>query len=366
MSEIQNLIQSHKKQIKQDRYKYLGFTCIYAPEEIITAAGLVPYRITGDARPTPLADRELQVNICGFARSCFELALQGDYNFLQGVVIPTTCDTFTKLYDIWRYNTATPFTFQLSIPHVISERAQKFYQQELAKLIETLENTFDCTIDEDSLNNAIEIHNTNRTLLHQLSELRKSRPPRIKGSEMLSLVLASMVMPREESNKLLSEALALLQTRELPASDDVIRVMVTGAPLDDLRLFNLVEKAGAQIVYDDTCTGSRYFRDKVKPSSSPLEALARRYLSKVPCPCMLSGDITSHLRQHIDDFQAEGVIIYSLKFCDPHLHQAPELAKAIRGWGLPSLLVESDHASVADGQLTTRVEAFLETISNKR
>lgn len=364
MSQIQDLIALYQSKISRDKHQYLGWTCIYTPEEIITAAGLVPYRVNGATAPTPLADQHLQVNICGYARSCFELALKGDYAFLQGIVMSHTCDTFCKLFDVWRYNVSMPFYYQLNTPHVTNARAQRFFKAELSKFILSLENKFGCTIDEDSLNYAIQAHNTNRQLLHELYKLRRSDPPRIKGSDMLSLVLATMAMPKEESNQLLREALDWALKHE-PQVHDTVRLLVTGGPLDDVSLFKLVEELGADVVYDDTCTGGRYFWDLVEPSAAPLEAIAKRYLEKVPCPCVYPGDRMEHISNQIKDYRVQGVIIYSLKFCDTHLHQVPEIQKDLIEDGIPAMFIESDHLSGFDGQLKTRIQAFIEAIKNR-
>jgi len=362
MPTIEELISLYREKAARKRCRYLGWTCIYTPEELITATGLVPYRATGCAKSTPLSDRHLQVNVCGFARSCFERALQGDYDFLEGVVMSHTCDTFCKLYDVWRYNVKKPFYYQLNTPHLTDLRAQHFFKEVLAVFVGELEKQFGCTVTEDDITRAIETHNAERLLLHKLNGLKKSRPPRIKASEMLSLTLAAMTMPKEESNRMLSDALQMLEVREPGEAGGGARLLVTGGPLDDTRLFVMLEELGAQVVSDDTCFGTRYFWDLVEPSVSPLEAIAKRYLEKVPCPCMHPGERIDHINRLIRDYRVDGVILYSLKYCDTHLHQVPELQKEITAGGVPTLFIESDHASIGGGQLTTRIQAFLELI----
>ena len=365
MSKLQDLISRYRTQVAQNSYQYLGWTCIYTPEEIITAAGMVPYRVIGDEQPTPLADQHLQVNICGFARSCFERALKGDHSFMEGIIMSNTCDTFCKLFDVWRYNVQMPFLYQINTPHTSNHRAQKFLQTELRKLIGTLETRFGATIDDAALHRALEVHNENRRLLKQLSALRSHRPAKIKGSELLSLTLASTTLPKEVSNQLLREALELFNC-EQNVPNDAVRLLVSGGPIDDNRLFELIEEMGAEIVYDDTCTGGRYYWDLIEPVADPVEALAKGYLEKVPCPCLHPGDRTGHVSERVAEYQAEGIIFYSLKFCDTHLHQIPEMQKDLGAQGLPTLFLESDHVSAVDGQLQTRIQAFIETVQSRR
>lgn len=73
--------------------KAMGFFCSYIPEEILYAAGFVPYRV----RPlgyveTAQADGLMSVYNCSFARSCLEYALRGAYNSLSGLVSMNSCN----------------------------------------------------------------------------------------------------------------------------------------------------------------------------------------------------------------------------------------------------------------------------------
>jgi len=52
----------------------------------------------------------------------FELSLEGRYDFLDGVIIPHTCDAIERLYDIWRYYQKSTATHFLNVPHIIHQR----------------------------------------------------------------------------------------------------------------------------------------------------------------------------------------------------------------------------------------------------
>jgi benzoyl-CoA reductase/2-hydroxyglutaryl-CoA dehydratase subunit BcrC/BadD/HgdB len=55
------------------------------PDEIIAAFDMVPYRIQGNQSiAIDEADAYIEPTACPFARSCFNLALRGEYDLFSG------------------------------------------------------------------------------------------------------------------------------------------------------------------------------------------------------------------------------------------------------------------------------------------
>ena len=78
--------------------KVVGFMCSYVPEEIIYAAGVIPYRVraTGFTK-TSRSDALMSNFSCSFARSCLEFALDGTYDFLDGLVASDSCAQIERI-----------------------------------------------------------------------------------------------------------------------------------------------------------------------------------------------------------------------------------------------------------------------------
>jgi len=75
--------------LKQNRKKPLvGYFCSYAPEELIHAAGAVPFRIFGTRQNISLADAHLQSYCCSLVRGGLEDALKGSCLFLTARSFP--------------------------------------------------------------------------------------------------------------------------------------------------------------------------------------------------------------------------------------------------------------------------------------
>ena len=84
--------------------KVIGYFCSYVPEEIIHAAGMIPYRMRAvDNRGTDRGSVYYSAINCSFVRSCFGKALEGDFSFLDGIVFSNGCDHLRRMYDNWRY-----------------------------------------------------------------------------------------------------------------------------------------------------------------------------------------------------------------------------------------------------------------------
>lgn len=340
----------------------IGWTCTYTPEEVIYAAGALPVMVYGNLGGTNLADAYLPTNSCSFARGCFNSALKGDYDYLDGFVESNSCDNRRKIYDMWRHHTRVPNAYFINTPHTNTEKAQEFFYQEVVRFKEWLENTYGSSISDDSLKKAIRIYNLNRALLRRIYDLRLKDPPLVSGAETLEIVLSSMVSPKEKHNKLLHHLLSeVVHRSDLPEKG--VRLLVTGSVMDNSKLIRLVESVGGCVVADDWCTGSRYFWNPVDEGHDPLRAIARRYLNKVPSSFMFNCEERfRHIKAMAKRYDAAGAVIFVLKFCDTHMFDAPPIREELNALGLPVLYLEWEHSTVGLARLRTRIEAFVEMV----
>jgi benzoyl-CoA reductase/2-hydroxyglutaryl-CoA dehydratase subunit BcrC/BadD/HgdB len=93
-------------------------------------------------------------------------------------------------------------------------------------------------------------------------------------------------------------------------------------------------------------------------------ALAARYLARGLCPAKHGGleARAGNLVRLARATAADGVVLVTLKFCDPHAFDLPHLAAALDAQGIPYLLVEIEEGNGTGGQLRTRLEAFVERL----
>ncbi len=350
--------------------KVIGYFCCYTPVELFTALGLVPYRIQGVVgRPLEQVDQYLERITCPYVRSCFDLALTGNYDFLSGVVIPHTCDATHRLYDIWKYHINPRYSHSLTVPHMTHRSSFEFFQKELEFLQRSLERFAGRSISEEGLRKAIGLHNRSRALLRELYELRKSDPPPISGTEVIQVLVAEMTTPVQELNDLLEGVIREVRGRSA-GRERKPRLLLVGSEIDDVSLVRLAEDSGSVIVMDDICTGSRSFWKDVEISRGVPAGLAERYLGGISCPCTYregkAAQRFAYLQDYARDWNVQGVLLYTIRFCDTYQLDAPEIQNYLMGLGLPVLHIEHDYVTAPTAQWKTRVEAFLEMIEARK
>ncbi|MGB2884270.1 MAG: 2-hydroxyacyl-CoA dehydratase family protein [Dehalococcoidia bacterium] len=350
---------------KKEGGKVVGYPCTYVPEEIIYAAGILPFRLRGTGCVgTAIADTWLtRIANCSYARSVLELALTGEYDFLDGVVFTNGCDHTRRAYDNWRAQEKTPsFMHMLPVPHVLTEDGLQWYREEVITFKEHLEKSFGVEVKDESLKEAIKVYNETRSLLKQLYELRTKKAPPITGAETLKIVIASVSMPRDKYNQLLKELLNEISGRE-GISEYRARLMIAGSINDDPALVELIEDLGGLVVADSLCFGAKLFWDLDEGTGDPLDSITARYYNHVSCPRMY-GELSQRLdfvKDAAKKAGVDGIILQAIKFCDLHGIENVLLEEALEKEGIATLKLEREYGPLADtGRIRTRVQAFLE------
>ncbi len=350
--------------------KVIGWLCTYVPEEIIHAAGALPIRIIGYSHEANLddANAHLYINNCTFSRSCLQLGLEGQYDFLDGVVGGSTCDGARRLFDVWRQYVGTPFHHVLTVPRKYTERAHKLYYDEGVLFKKHLEEHLGVSISDEALLKSTIVLNESRSLLHRLYELRKRDKPPISGAETLEVLNAAYRMPKETFNLWLGELI-----EELKSSDKAFtgraRVMLVGSVLTNPEFVKSIEDQGALVVTDELCTSTRYWGDKVVLDDGRpiLEAISRRYLNNFPCARMYPSDERfNRIIDYARDFKVDGVISEIVRYCVPYAHDLPLLTNRLSEVGIPTLALDVEYGTAGSGQIATRVQAFLEMLEVRK
>jgi benzoyl-CoA reductase subunit C len=346
--------------------KVLGYFCTYVPEEILHAAGVLPVRILGSHEPQDVTEPHIFGMFCPFCRDCLAQGLKGRYDYLDGIMIAQSCLHIRQAYTSWEKHRPTEFSYYLCMPHhVQSPRALPYLTEELVQFKAAVEEWTGATITDDDLDEAIEVYNENRRLLRAVYDLRKAADPPLNGEEAMEMVIAAQMTDKAENNQELSRIL-----RELPnwqnGRTTGARLMIIGSEDDDTKFVNMVESCGATFVVDEHCTGTRYFWNEVEPRANRLEAIAARYIDRVPCPTKdwVERRRIAHILQLAEEWNVDGAIVMQQKFCDPHELDTPAVRKALEERGIKTLFLEFD-VTVPVGQFKVRAEAFLEMLGEE-
>ncbi len=341
----------------------IGYICCFAPPEIISAAGAIPYRITGKpGKDTSSADAYSEPYGCTYVRNILARAVEGKYDFLDGLVISHSCDMVQRLYGIWTYYHPLPYSYLFNVPHQLTPWAQRFYKRELGFFRESLEKFTGQDVPDQKLSNEIISYNKNRDIIRRLLKQRKEKPPRLEGSEIFELLLAGGTLPVDSFNRLLSEKEVQFASRR-PVNGNKPRIMIWGSIIDDPALFKIIEEAGGAVVADDTCIGFRVWEKDIPVTADPYDGLTEHYFVNFQCPRTDRGPGIKrfdYLLERAREYDVDGIVGYCISFCDPHKFDYPDLRDYLKKEGLPMLLIDDNYSFEPEEAIKTRLQAFLE------
>lgn len=358
-----------------------GYFCCVTPEEILSAADILPVRITGTGEPLQLADLHVPPNSCPFARSCLDAGMRGLYDYLDGVVVPNTCDFIFSMEYFWKTLVPRPtkpaliagvdmrpFVHYINYPEkIVGRDVVPFYVEVLRGFKQDLERSLGRSITDEDLARAIGVYNEDKAQLKRMYEMRKSDPPALSGYEAWQITYAGLMMPKDEHAAALKAYLDDLEGNGRRGAEGV-RIYLSGSAMDrvNAEIYKLIEEYGV-VVSDDLCVGTRSFWYPLRPQLPPLEAIARRSLGTA-CPrstvtAPIPENRWAHILNTTKEFNVEGAIFYVLKCCDGRLAEIPHLREKLREeLGIPSLVLEGDYTEEGVEQMRGPVEAFIEML----
>ncbi len=347
--------------------KIIGYFCSYTPEELIHAAGALPFRIFGTRDNIIRADNHLQTYCCSFARGCLDEALSGNLGFLDGTVFPHTCDTIQRLSDIWRLNAGFSFHFDVVLPVKLNTDSAKKYNSDVFKKFRTdIENAFGIDISKEKLNQSIDLYNNIRKTLTEIYTIRSNTPEVISDRDMFAIIQSSMVMDRDHLLENLTFVLEELKRKDVPAATTgpKKRLVLTGGICSHPDIYTIIESLGGTVVWDDLCTGARYFSVEISKNPDPVSAIADRYFERAVCPAKHVSNTYrgKNIVNIAKEYRADGVVFLLLTFCDPHGFDYPYLKEFLDSNDIPNLLIETDNQIQTQGIIRTKLETFLEMI----
>ena len=342
--------------------KVVGYFCIYAPVELVQAAGVIPVRLMrGGHAAEEAGERYLRSDACSFCSACMgSFELDPVYKQIDAVVSVNTCDMMRRLPESIEKHFGIP-VFQLYMPRTsepLPHRVAEFRRQ-LELLAGQMATLTGSVSDAERVESEIAAFNRLRGMLRQASDTRRMNGPLLSGSTMLDLAATAWLLGPVKAVSLVEEVLRMVAARPRPEGRRP-RLMLGGSMLteDDRWLLDLVEEK-ADIVTDILCTGTRWFAEDVPADGTPLDRLARFYFSR---PCMHrrpNSSMYAYVQKLAGEFRVQGLVFKTLLYCDSWNFEARRLQEAL---GIPMLHLDTDYATENREQMRTRVEAFLETL----
>ena len=282
----------------------IGYVCKYTPVEVFEAMGVEIRRIQPEVTNFNQADTLMHPNICSFTKSVLEDVLAGDY---EGVVLTTCCDSIRRLYDVLKQQCPDKFLYLLDVPRKVNDFSTDMYRKNILDMVHAYEAFSGKTFDE--------------------------------------IVLKQLLERREAGQNL----------RTAPKNKASVHIGLMGARCSK-GIIDLLENRGVDILFDMTCTGlKREFH--VEPDNL-LQAYAWQLLNQVPCLRMVKAVNRENYMEGFRD-RLDGILYHTVQFCDNYAYEYTDLKHRL---DIPMLMVETDATKQCEGQIRTRVEAFIESL----
>jgi benzoyl-CoA reductase subunit C len=342
---------------------------VYAPVEIIHAAGLMPLGLFGVGGKLEIthADSRFQSFICSIAKSTLELFLRGEMTPFTGAVFGSICDVARNLASVAKRNAPDMYVEYLHLPqNAAGEHTRAYTRAEFRRFRDNLSARVGRPITDEAIRSSLGVFNHMRRLIRALYAHRRSHPGTLSTGELFAVVQACTRMMPEDAIEVLEGFLGGVRARK-PVVRDSVRVVVEGAFCEQppVELIEAIESAGCQIVDDDLLVGWRLFKADVPVAGDPVENLADAYVAgsmytSVRFDC--GQPRTEGLVLRTKAAGADAVVFAAAKFCEPALLDYVLFRKILDERNIPHLKLEFEEKMWTFDRMRTEVETFTESM----
>lgn len=372
LDEFKNIAESPKKQLdgyKKQGKKAIGVLPYYAPEELVYAAGMVPFGMWGSNKKTISRAKEYCATFyCTIAQLALEMLLDGTMDDLDGIITPTICDTLRPMSQNFRVSMGEkmPVIFLAHPQNRFDSFGLHFCVDQYAHVKKELEKITGKEITNDDIQNAIKVYNESRAARRRFVALASEHCDVITPTKRSAVLKASWFMLKDEYTVKLNELNEELA--KLPVCDwKGTKVVTSGIICDNPSLLAAFEENHIAIAADDVAHESRAFRVDVPEDSDGLKALAQQF-ANIDYEVLLYDPESSKNRRGefvanlVKESGAQGLVLFMQQFCDPEEMEYPYLKKALDAAHIPHIKLGIDQQMRDFGQARTAIQAFADVL----
>lgn len=352
------------EQYRNEDQKAIGCIPYFAPSELVDAAGMYPIELWGGDTEVSRANGYYPAFYCSILVTLMERALRGEYDYLSGVIIPTTCDGLRNLEENWKF--AKPEMPVMSLVQPVNRShpaALDYFLSELNVVRKRLEEISGNKITDKALRASINAYNKQRAVMREFDEVSAQKPSIVTPWKRHVVYKAAQTLPVRVHTEMVESLNKEL--REFPDDSFTgLKLVATGILLDSKPLLDNLEKENISIVGDVLTAESVRFAKDAPNNVDPFVSLAHVWLdiqntSVALDPSKQRGETLVALAKKRN---ADGVLINVTKFCEEEEYDYPVIKKQLSDAGVPHLYLETAQQDHVNEQATTRIQAFAEMI----
>ncbi len=351
--------------------KAVGVFPYYAPEEIIYAAGIVPFGVWGGQGPIDRAKEYFPTFYYSLALRCLEMALDGTLDGLSAAMVTTLDDTLRPFSQNYKVSAGRkiPMIFLNHGQHRKEDFGKEYNARIFRKAKEELEKICDVTVTDENLKKAFEVYNENRSEKRKFIKLASVHPQSIKASDRCYVLKSSYFMLKDEHTALLKELNAQLEA--LPEESwDGVKIVTSGVITDNPGLLEVFDSYKVCVVADDVAHESRALRIDVDMSiDDPMMALSDQFARMDEDPLLYDPDIYKrprHVVKLVRENDADGCFLFMMNFNDTEEMEYPSLKQEFEAEYIPLIKMGYDQQMSDFGQVKTQLETFNEIVQLNR
>ncbi|GHV78947.1 hypothetical protein AGMMS49944_07380 [Spirochaetia bacterium] len=356
--------------------KNVAYLCTYTPLEILSAADVSHIRMlhAGNQKEVNSGETITQSIFCDFTKSILG-SMQENYplySSLDKVYTFYTCDCMRKTAEALGNNFIPTSIFNM--PRLLGNKdSENYLVTELDGFVKDLEKLTKEKVDKNKIRENIALYNKARGLIREIAGYRKHSLPALSSSQFQAIARSFYYLPVEDLLPRLEEILEQLRAYKAPeAGERPLRLMLAGGIIadGDNKLTKLIEEGspGVRVVIEDNCAGySPFAKDVPDTGGDVLQDLAAGYLNQAPCARMKPlSDRVDFSAKLAEEYDVDGVIFFFMKFCPCYGISKNDFVHRFQEMGILVLEIPGDYSTGDEGQLKTRLEAFIEVLEERR
>lgn len=359
------------------------WTTLFVPSEILFAMGLRPFSVEVAAAlfakfgrsSQALAEADvtaIPTDVCSFHRAALGQASSGIFPPPKLLVGTTTiCDSNLKTIQICESITGKK-SIILDVPYDLNEDSVKYLADQLINLTKCLEEVSGKKMKRESLAEAIKLSNKAREKMIEVNQARKDPLSPLDGHNALGFMVPSHLLIGSKYAvdfyttllKEIKEKTALNKKNGKKEERKIKILWLELKPYFKADIFDKIESLqNTKIVFEEI---NHVYWDELNPDN-PYESLARKLISNHN-----NGSLEKRLnviKTLAKDYDADGVIAYSTWGCRRNNAAIPTIKKELNREGYPLLNLDGDcvdDSNYMSGQISTRIEGFLEMLGNRK
>lgn len=346
--------------------RVIGVGPYHVPEELVHAAGAVPFGVWGAIGSSDNAKKYFPPFYCSICQMTLEMGMTGKLNGLSGMMITGLCDTLRAFSQNWKaaMGTKIPMIYVSNSQNRFIEAGRTYAIDSYKEVKRGVEECSNAIIENDDILASIKLYNEWRAAMREFVKLAGTHPAEVSVADRVAVINAGYYELKEEH---LAQVKALnAELAKLPESTAGFNKIVLSGIYEDIpSIVEILDANKYAVVADDLAKESRAFSREVPEAGCAIKALADGWCNLKEDPELFDPK-KAHLAALVEKAKesgARGVVILLAKFCDPEEFEAPLAMKALREAGIPVVTIEVDQSTESYEQARTQLETFKELLA---